>query len=364
MLDFILWLDAVDRAVFIFVNSTIANPVTDFIMPFLTKDLHLKIFYGLGLLGILWKGDNRLRFAVIFSLITVTFTDQLSSSLLKPLLGRPRPCHEFEVHLLVGCGGGLSMPSSHAANLFGQAFFFKKIAPISARYLVPLAIVVALSRVFVGVHYPADIIVGAALGTLAGLAVAAVSNKIRPMVIKNIPKEVTETMPVEIEVRQGDITEADTEAVVNAANNHLWMGSGVAGAIKRKGGDEIEKDAMAKGPIEVGEAVESTAGRLPFKYVIHAAGMGQDLRTDEDIVYRVTKNSILLADRLGLKSLAFPAIGTGVGGFPLNVCARVMIRAAKELSNELKSIERIQFVLFDDEGYKAFSAEFEKSPQG
>ena len=227
---------------------------------------------------------------------------------------------------------------------------------------VPLAIVVALSRVFVGVHYPSDIVVGAALGTLAGLAVAAVSNKIAPMVIKNIPKEVTETMPVKIEVRQGDITEADTEAIVNAANNQLWMGSGVAGAIKRKGGDEIEKDAMAKGPIEIGEAVESTAGKLPFKYVIHAAGMGQDLKTDEDLVYRVTKNSILLADRLNLKSLAFPAIGTGIGGFPLNVCARVMIRAARELSNELKSIERIQFVLFDDEGYKAFSAKYEKIP--
>lgn len=361
MLDIILWLNAVDRAVFFFINTTLANPVTDFIMPILTKDLHLKIFYGLALLIILWKGDNRLRLAVIFSLITVAVTDQLSSTLLKPLLDRPRPCHELEVHLLVGCGGGLSMPSSHAANLFGQAFFFKKIAPVSAKFLIPLAIIVALSRVFVGVHYPADIVVGAALGTLAGLGLAIVSNKFTPLVIKdNLQKKEIPMMP-EIDVWQGDITEANTDAIVNAANNHLWMGSGVAGAIKRKGGDEIERDAVSKGPIEIGEAVESTAGKLPFKYIIHAAGMGQDLKTSEDIVYRVTQNSTLLADRLEINSLAFPAIGTGVGGFPLDKCAEVMIRAIRDISGELKSITKVQFVLFDDAGYAAFRKELTRS---
>ena len=163
-------------------------------------------------------------------------------------------------------------------------------------------------------------------------------------------------MSVEIEVRQGDITEADTESIVNAANNHLWMGSGMAGAIKRKGGVEIERDAVAKGPIKVGEAVESVAGKLPYKYVIHAAGMGQDLRTDEHIVYEVTKNSLLLADRLKLKSIAFPAIGTGVGGFPLELCADRMVGAARELSGELKSVARVVFVLFDKAGFDAFNA--------
>jgi len=119
----------------------------------------------------LWKGDNRVRLAVVFSLVTVTVTDQLSSTFLKPLIERPRPCWNMEVHLLVGCGSGFSMPSSHAANLFGQAYFFRYVVPATGRYLIPLAIVVALSRVFVGVHYPADIIVGAALGTLAGAGI-------------------------------------------------------------------------------------------------------------------------------------------------------------------------------------------------
>jgi O-acetyl-ADP-ribose deacetylase (regulator of RNase III) len=167
-------------------------------------------------------------------------------------------------------------------------------------------------------------------------------------------------MPIKIEVKQGDITQADTEAIVNAANNHLWMGSGVAGAIKSKGGIEIEKDAMSKGPIEVGQAVESIAGKLPYKYIIHAAGMGQDLRTDEHIVYEVTKNSLLLADRLGLKSIAFPAIGTGVGGFSVERCAETMLTATRELSDNFKSLERVVFVLYDAASFKAFDSALNK----
>jgi undecaprenyl-diphosphatase len=181
MLDLIAWLIGIDTAAFHFINFTIANPVTDFVMPLITTDLHLKMFYGLCLALILWRGDRRLRIAIIFSLITVAITDQLSSSVLKPLIARPRPCLEMEVHLLVGCGSGYAMPSSHAANLFGQAYFFRSVAPSSTKYLIPLAIVVALSRVFVGVHYPADIIIGAALGTLAGagagLAFTRIFNK-------------------------------------------------------------------------------------------------------------------------------------------------------------------------------------------
>ncbi len=164
-------------------------------------------------------------------------------------------------------------------------------------------------------------------------------------------------MPIKIEVVQGNITEADAEAIVNAANNHLWMGSGVAGAIKNKGGVEIERDAMSKGPIKVGQAVESTAGRLPYKYIIHAAGMGQDLRTDEMVVHEVTRNSLLLADKLGLKSLAFPAIGTGVGGLLIAACAGAMIDAVRQLSNELQNLSRVIFVLFDKESFGIFDRE-------
>jgi O-acetyl-ADP-ribose deacetylase (regulator of RNase III) len=168
-------------------------------------------------------------------------------------------------------------------------------------------------------------------------------------------------MPIKIEVRQGDITQADTEAIVNAANNHLWMGSGVAGAIKSKGGIEIEKDAMAKGPVEIGQAVESIAGKLPYKYIIHAAGMGQDLRTDEHIVHEVTKNTLMLADKLGLKSIAFPAIGTGVGGFSVERCAEKMLDAARELSDNFKSLERVVFVLYDETAFRAFDTILKKS---
>jgi O-acetyl-ADP-ribose deacetylase (regulator of RNase III) len=166
-------------------------------------------------------------------------------------------------------------------------------------------------------------------------------------------------MKIEIEIIQGDITSTICEAIVNAANNHLWMGSGVAGAIKRKGGEVIEKEAMAQGPIAVGQAVATGAGKLPYKFIIHAAGMGQDLRTDVETVYKVTRNSLLLADRLGIGSVAFPAIGTGVGGLAAAACAEAMIKAVKETSEELKSLARVAFVLFDREAFQAFRAEAE-----
>jgi len=161
-------------------------------------------------------------------------------------------------------------------------------------------------------------------------------------------------MPVNIKIIQGDITEADTEAIVNAANNFLWMGSGVAGAIKAKGGIEIEEDAIAKGPINVGDAIESTAGKLPYKYIIHAAGMGQDLKTDQKIVYNTTVNSLHLTNKLKLKSIAFPAIGTGVGGLSLDKCAEVMLQAVYDFENKFTVLETIQFVLFDKSAYDAF----------
>jgi len=162
-------------------------------------------------------------------------------------------------------------------------------------------------------------------------------------------------MDLDVKIIQGDITEADTEAIVNAANNHLWMGSGVAGAIKAKGGIEIEKEAVSKGPIEVGNAIDSTAGKLPYRCIIHAAGMGQNLKTNENIVYKTTVNSLLLADKLKLKSIAFPAIGTGVGGLALDKCAKVMLQAVVDVKNNVASLETVQFVLFDKSGYDAFA---------
>lgn len=157
-----------------------------------------------------------------------------------------------------------------------------------------------------------------------------------------------------ISVIKGDITEAETEAIVNAANNMLWMGGGVAGAIKRKGGKEIENEAVSKGPIPVGEAVVTGAGRLKAKYVIHAAGMGQDLRTDADKIASCTRASLKRADELGIQSISFPAIGTGVGGFPVDKAAEIMIRTVVEHIKEGTDIKFIQFVLFDHQSEIVF----------
>src|SRR5438105_7599321 len=117
--------------------------------------------------------------------------------------------------------------------------------------------------------------------------------------------------PVEPEVVEGDIASLEVDAVANAANDRLWMGAGVAGALKRAGGEEIEREAVAKGPIPLGSAVATGAGRLPVRWVVHGAVMGQDLRTDADLVRRTTRSCLELADELGARSLALPAFGTG-----------------------------------------------------
>jgi O-acetyl-ADP-ribose deacetylase (regulator of RNase III) len=159
-----------------------------------------------------------------------------------------------------------------------------------------------------------------------------------------------------ITLYQGDITELDTEAIVNAANNHLWMGAGVAGAIKRAGGAEIEREAVGKGPIPVGEAIATGAGRLRARYVIHAAVMGQDLRTDEAKIRAATSNSLIRADQLGLRSIAFPALGTGVGGFSYRQAAEVMIETIGEHLAGQTSLEEIVLALYGQQAYDAFAA--------
>ncbi|MCI0330876.1 MAG: macro domain-containing protein [candidate division Zixibacteria bacterium] len=167
---------------------------------------------------------------------------------------------------------------------------------------------------------------------------------------------------VEIELRMGDISEVAADAIVNAANNHLWMGSGVAGALKRKGDKEIEEEAVKKGPIKVGQAVETAAGRLAARWVIHAAAMGQDLMPSARSIEDTTENSLTLADKLGAVSIAFPALGTGVGGFSVEECARIMLERVRELAPRLATVKKVYFVLFDPVGYKAFEEELAKIP--
>jgi O-acetyl-ADP-ribose deacetylase (regulator of RNase III) len=159
---------------------------------------------------------------------------------------------------------------------------------------------------------------------------------------------------MELEVVEGDITALDVDAIANAANDRLWMGAGVAGAIKRVGGEEIEREAVAKGPIAVGEAVATDGGRLRAKHVVHAAVMGQDLRTSAEAVARATRSALSVADELGCESVALPAFGTGVGGFPLDECAHLMVAAAREF--EPSSLRRAVFAVYGDEAKNAFEA--------
>ena len=165
---------------------------------------------------------------------------------------------------------------------------------------------------------------------------------------------------IKIEVYHGDITQLEVDGVVNAANNHLWMGGGVAGALKRAGGKEIESEAVSKGPIPIGEAAVTGGGKLKAKYVIHAAVMGQDLRTDATKIRQATRNSLLRGDELGIKSIAFPALGTGVGGFPHDECARIMIGEVVTYSTPKTGIERVVFALYDEPAYQAFKQELDK----
>jgi len=155
----------------------------------------------------------------------------------------------------------------------------------------------------------------------------------------------------------GDICDREVDAIVNAANDRLWMGGGVAGAIKRRGGQEIEQEAVVKGPIAIGESVVTGGGRLKAKHVIHAAVMGADLATNAGYIRRATLSALARAKELGVRSIAFPALGTGVGGFPIPECARIMLDATAEHVSTGTTLETIEFVLFGEQAYRAFAQE-------
>lgn len=159
-------------------------------------------------------------------------------------------------------------------------------------------------------------------------------------------------MGLQLEVVEGDIAALAVDAIANAANDRLWMGAGVAGAIKRAGGEEIEREAVAKGPIAIGDAVATGAGGLPARWVIHAAVMGQDLRTSADAIRAATGRTLEVADELGAESLALPAFGTGVGGFPLGECARIMVAEAR--AYEARSLRRVVFAVYGADAEAAF----------
>lgn len=159
-----------------------------------------------------------------------------------------------------------------------------------------------------------------------------------------------------VSIQLGDITDAEVDAIVNAANSQLLMGTGVAGAMKRKGGTVIEEDAVRQGPIEVGEAVLSVAGNLPATHVIHAATMGPDLKTDPAYIAAATKSSLALVEKHKLTSIAFPALGSGAGGVPPSQSAEAMLGAlAEHLKSGKSSLQKVQFILYQTEAQKAFT---------
>jgi O-acetyl-ADP-ribose deacetylase (regulator of RNase III) len=168
----------------------------------------------------------------------------------------------------------------------------------------------------------------------------------------------------QIVITQGDITDADVDAVVNAANNELQLGGGVAGAIRRKGGPSIQEECDRIGTIPLGEAAITTGGQLKAKYVIHAASMQLGDRTTAENLEASTRNSLLRADEKKIKSIAYPAIGTGIAGFDTRRCAEIMLRVVAEHLKGNTSLERVVFVLFDAASREIFDRALKKIVNG
>ena len=157
-----------------------------------------------------------------------------------------------------------------------------------------------------------------------------------------------------IQIKQGDLTEADVDAIVNAANNDLMLGGGVAGAIRMKGGPTIQRECDRIGSIALGEAAITGAGTLKARHVIHAASMRLGESTSEANLRASTRNSLRLAAENALKSIAFPAIGTGIARFPLERCAQVMFDEVRRHLSGATTLERVEFILFDRRALETF----------
>jgi O-acetyl-ADP-ribose deacetylase len=157
---------------------------------------------------------------------------------------------------------------------------------------------------------------------------------------------------IALEVQQADVTRLDVDAITNAANTRLKHGGGVAAAISRAGGPAVQRESNEKAPIGLGDAVETTAGDMPARYVIHAATMELGGPTSAEIIAQATRSTLSKADELGCRSLALVAFGTGVGGFPLDEAARLMVDAVR--AHEPQSLERVVFAVHGDEAERAF----------
>ena len=159
-----------------------------------------------------------------------------------------------------------------------------------------------------------------------------------------------------VEVLDTDITTLDVDAIANAANTRLLHGGGVARAISRAGGPAVDAESAEKAPIGLGEAVETTAGDMPARWVIHAATMELGGPTSEDIVRRATASTLARADALGARSLALVAFGTGVGRFPLDDAARIEVEEVRRHLDAGSQLERVVFAVHGDAARRAFEA--------
>jgi O-acetyl-ADP-ribose deacetylase len=166
--------------------------------------------------------------------------------------------------------------------------------------------------------------------------------------------KVSAEIAAKVELQQGDLTETDVDAIVNAANNDLQLGGGVAGAIRRKGGDVIQKECNEIGSIPVGGAAITSGGKLKARHVIHAASMEWGGPTTSTALRSSTVHSLRIAEEKGLKTIAFPAVGTGIAGFPMQDCAEIMLREVAEHLKRGSALEKVYFVLFDAGALKTF----------
>ena len=167
-------------------------------------------------------------------------------------------------------------------------------------------------------------------------------------------------MPTKIYISKGDITDMAVEAIVNPADTELLMASGVAAAIRRKGGERIQEECERLAPIRLGAAAVTTAGNLKALFVIHAAAIRPSEKATGESIRLATRQILFRAEEKTLKSLALPAIGTGAAGFPAQECARIMLKVVLEHIKVRTSLEKIYFVLYDDAALKVFEETYQE----
>ena len=165
-----------------------------------------------------------------------------------------------------------------------------------------------------------------------------------------------------IELWNGDICELEVDAIVNPANLSLWMSTGVGGALKRAGGDEIEFAAVRQAPVRLGDSIVTTAGRLAARAVIHAVSLDRVRRTDRTIIEAAVRSAMARAREMDATSVAFPALGTGVGGFPLDDAARITVDTVRDELERSPDIEHVIFALRGAAAYEAFGAALAMAP--